>query len=112
MSGFDNALFWPAFEGAGLLLAASTILPGCTKATEFKVGYRRPDVNPITGVQSADYAIEYQHADAPTLAEGAEIIVDGIMYRVRSAPEIDTQRGADGYFRCAYLTRVDDCDNN
>lgn len=108
MSAFEDgrAAMWPAFKDAGFLVAASTQLPGCTEPTEFDVALRKPDVNPITGVQSRDYEMEYQHADAPTLAEGAEVIVDGVMYRVRSEPTIETERGDDGYFRCAYLTRV------
>lgn len=119
MAGFDHSVFWPAFEAAGMLHAASTVLPGQTSPTSFKVGYRRPDVNPITGAQSADYEIEYQYADAPTLAEGAEVIVDvstdgtprNVLFRVRSEPEVDTSRGADGHWRCAYLTRIGDCAN-
>lgn len=111
MSDFDSSLFWPAFSAAGMLREASTMLPGDVRATTFRVGFRRPDVNPITGMQSADFEIEYQYADAPTLAEGAEVLIDGVLYRVRQAPEVRINGGADGYFRCAYLTRVDDCGN-
>jgi hypothetical protein len=105
VSDFDSAVFFPAFAAAGMLFDASTVLPGHTKATEFKVGFRKPDVNPITGMQSADYEIEYQYWDAPTLAEGHAVIVDGVLYRVRSAPQVTVDAGSDGFFRCAYLTR-------
>lgn len=112
MSGdFNSALFFPAFAAAGMLVEASTILPGCIEPTTFMVGFRKPDVNPITGMQSSDYEIDYQYADAPTLAERAEVIVDGVLYRVRQAPEVTVEKGADGFFRCAYLTRVDDCES-
>lgn len=109
MSDFDSAVFWPAFAAAGMLVEASTVLPGEIRPTTFMVDFRRPDVNPITGAQSADYEIEYQFTDAPTLEEGAEVIVAGALYRVRQAPAVRAERGADGFFRCAYLTRVDDC---
>lgn len=116
MSDFDSGLFWPAFKATGLLLEASTVLPGCTEPTVFDVAYRRPDVNPL-GMQSADHEIEYQHEDAPTLAEGAQVIIkhrrgvlgstviDEVLYTVRQAPRVELASGADGFFRCAYLTR-------
>lgn len=119
MSGdFDDALFYPAFAAAGMLLLAETQLPGCTEPTTFSVSYRRPSVNPITGAVSADHEIEYQQKDAPTLAEGAQVVVnhvrdvDGVtvttrvLYRVRQSPTTEGERGMDGYWRCAYLTRL------
>lgn len=113
MTDFNSAVFWPELAAAGMLCEASTILPGAVSATAFMVDFRRPDVNPITGMQSADYEIEFQYDDVPTLAEDAEVIVKhptgDVLYRVRKAPEVRIDRGADGFFRCAYLTRVDDC---
>lgn len=109
MSAFDSAVFWPVLSAAGMLLEASTVLPGEVRPKAFMVGFARPDVNPVTGAQSADYEIDYQYHDAPTLAEGAEVIVAGVLYRVREPPRVDIERGADGYWRCAYLTRVDEC---
>lgn len=110
MSPFDAAsdAMWDALESAGIHVACSTILPGCTEAKEFHGKFDAPDVNPITGMRSHDYRLDYRHGDAPTLREGAEIVVDGKMYRVREEPEIDAERGADGRYRCAYLTRVPD----
>jgi hypothetical protein len=84
----------------------STVLPGCTEPTTFHGKFDLPDVDPLTGMRSKDYRLDYRHTDAPTLREGAEIIVDGRMFRVRQDPEIDSDGGADGYFRCVYLTRV------
>ena len=106
MTGFDDSKFYPALAAAGMLSQASTVLPGCTAPTNFYVRFHRPDVNPITGMQAAEYCIDYQHGDAPALLEGAEVIVDSRMYRVRQAPQVDLDIGADGYFRRAYLTRV------
>ena len=99
-----------AFVDVGLWIPASTVLPGCTEPKEFYVDFRRPDVNPLTGVQSADYEIHYRYADAPTLAENAEVIVahpeGDALYRVRKQPFIDPGRGSDGHYRSAFLTRV------
>jgi hypothetical protein len=108
VSDFGDArdAMWDALSGSGMHVECSTVLPGSTEATEFHGKFDMPDVNPLTGMRSADFRIDYRYSDAPTLLEGAEIIVDGVMYRVRQDPEIDAERGADGYFRCAYLTRV------
>jgi hypothetical protein len=120
MSDFDDSVFYPAFADAGFLLHAETVLPGCTAPTTFHVSYRRPSINPMTGVVSSDHEIEYQHHDAPTLAEGAEVILnhtrklDGVtvttrvLYRVRQSPTNDPGSGADGYWRSAFLTRITD----
>lgn len=118
MSDFDDSKFYAAFAAAGFLLVAETVLPGCTEATTFNVSYRRPSVNPFTGVVSSDHEIEYQHADAPNLAEGAEVVINHtrkldavtvttrVLYRVRQQPTVEAERGLDGYWRCAYLTRL------
>jgi len=118
MSAFDPGKFWPAFEKAGFLLEASTQLPGCTSATTFLVGYKRIDVDPLTGMRSADHEIEYQHEDAPTLAEGCEVLIqhkrgvldstvlDPVLYKVRDKPRVKEGSGSAGFFRCAYLTRL------
>lgn len=101
----DDALFWPEFKRAGMLDEARTILPGCTSETVFDVRFGRPDVNQITGMQSSDYEIEFQYDDAPTLREGAQVIIGGAMFKVRAAPFVDPQRGDTGHFRTAYLTK-------
>jgi len=108
MSDFSVArdAMWPAFAAAGVLLEASTVLPGRTSATTFQVAYRRPDFDPISGMQSADYAIQYQQKDAPTLVEGAEVLVGGCLYVVREPPRVDSEHGGDGFWKVAQLTRV------
>lgn len=117
MSGFDDTVFFPALAEANMLLEASTLLTGCTVPTTFMVGWRRPDVNPITGVQSADFEMEYQRDDCPTLEEGAQVIIkhtrtvlgetvtEPVLYTVQKFPVVDVAKGDDGFFRCAYLTR-------
>lgn len=106
MSAFDQTVFWTAAKAAGMLKAASTILPGCTVPTLFDVDFRRPDVNVVGGARSTDYEIHYQYHDAPTLVEDAQVIVDGKMYRVREDPFIDPARGDDGFWRSAFITEV------
>lgn len=100
-----DAEFWAESKAAGFLVSASTILPGCTRPTDFDVRFGRPDANPMTGVQSSEYEIEYQHSDAPTLVEGAQVLIDETLYRVRQSPYVEPARGDDGYFRTARLTR-------
>lgn len=108
---------WRDLGDNGFLVEASTVLPGCTAPTTFMVGWRRPDVNPITGVQSADFEMEYQRDDCPTLEEGAQVIInhtrtvlgetvtEPVLYVVRAPTQVDVAKGDDGFFRCAYLTR-------
>lgn len=107
MSAFEDAraLIAPALKDAGIWTEASTMLPGCTEPTIFAVGFRRPDVEPFDRARSTDYEIEYQHHDAPTLAEGAEVIVDQVLYRVRETPTVQEGRGDDGFWRVALLTK-------
>jgi hypothetical protein len=107
---FDAAsdAMWDALspDASGIHVWCSTVLPGCTEAAKLHAKFDSPDVNPFTGARSADHQIVYRHRDAPTLAEGAEIVVDGTLYRVRQEPEIDPSKGMDGRYRCAYLTLV------
>ena len=106
MIPFPYDVFWTAAEAVGMLKEASTILPGCTEPKGFLVRFRQPDFNPLAGVRSRDFEIEFQYHDVPTLKEAAEVIVDGVLYRVREDPFIDAERDSSGYFRTALLTRI------
>lgn len=72
---------------------------------ELDVDWCQPDVNPMTGVQSSDYEIEYEYADAPDLTEGDQLLKDGQLYLVRQPPRVEGI-DATGYFRKALLTKV------
>ncbi len=95
-----------AFIATGLWVPMSTVLPGCTEPTTFYGDFRRPDVDFGSGSRSTDFEIHYVHGDAATLKEDAEVIVADVLYRLREDPFVDPDRGADGYFRSAILTRV------
>lgn len=102
----DRSIFWPAFVAAGLLSTA-TITSGGTTAN-YSVGFSQPDQPRFDGRgRSSEYEIEYQAADLPALAENDAVTIDGTAYRVRE-PSYVTPGGnaADGYFRCALLTKV------
>lgn len=103
---FDRDVFWPAFKSAGLLSEATVTSGGSTFTMD--VGFSMPDQDRMgRGVLSRDYEIEYQHADAPVLDEGDTVTIDAVAYRVRQAPYIPHPgNAADGYFRCALLTKV------
>jgi hypothetical protein len=101
-----RAALWPTLKAQGALKTASTVLAGCTEITYFDVAFARPTMTIFESVRSSDYEIEYQHQDAPTLAEGAEVVVDGIYYRVRETPRVDPDRGDDGFWRQALLTEL------
>lgn len=108
MSLFDDAVagLWPAFKQAGMLSVAMITSGGTTFVID--VGFSMPDMDRLgRGVLSRDYEIEYQHADAPELAEDDAVVIDGVTYRVREAPYIPHPgNAADGIFRCALLTKV------
>lgn len=99
-------VFWPAAKADGMLVEASTVLPGDTEPTVFDVDLIQPQRSPIDGTLSTDWTMEYQHDDAPTLREGAEVVVEDTMFRVRQKPEVSENAGSTGFFRIAILTRV------
>jgi hypothetical protein len=92
--------------------AAAGMLTDCTPRgkTAVKVKFEEPDLLDLNGSQSKQFLIEYRKADMPTLAEGDSLSIverDGVIakYSVREAPYVDPQRGQDGTYRCAVLTR-------
>lgn len=106
MPAWDESKFWPVAQRAGMLKLAQVALPGCPEVTDAYVNFLRPDALVGNGAAlSAEYSIEYQHADLPTLAEDTEMLIDGVKYRVRSPPIVD-ERGT-GFFRLALLTKVE-----
>lgn len=103
MDAWNQSVFWDAFADAGLLVDAS--LP----TGVIKVGFARPDTLRMDGLtRSTDYEIEYQHADAPGLAEGDAVEIGGSSYRVRETPHVtdNPAQGSDGTWRRALLTKV------
>lgn len=111
MNAFDEAVFWPIFKDAGMLVQATVRPKDCAQPTAtVDVDLEMPDALGLAGnAISRQYTIEYQHQDLPLLAEGDEVEIAGIVYRVREAPFVD-ERAPTGFFRRALLTRVaDDC---
>jgi hypothetical protein len=105
VNDWNEAVFWPAFKAAGMLDVAQVLLAGSDVPLSVDVDFSKVDVNPMTGVQSTDYEIEYQFDDLPTLAEDDQVIIRATLYRVRQVPRIEGI-GATGYFRKATLTEV------
>jgi hypothetical protein len=105
---WNDDRFWPAFKRVGMLTTVQVLLPGCTEAKNLDVDWSEPELDLMTGMRSRDYTIEYQYADAPTLAEDCQVLKDGALYRVREAPFIpaDAVQVNTGYFRRALLTKV------
>lgn len=109
---FDPSTFWPAFRAAGMLTFATLKQKG--GAVDVWVGFNRPDRPRFDGTsRSHDYEIEYQHADAPRLAEGDAVTLwtdatkaSGTKYVVREEPFVSEVDGTDGFFRHALLTAV------
>lgn len=110
MTFFSDAL-WAAADAAGMHVGCTFLQPGSGVPKTVTVNWAEPDVvNQIRGTQSKRYEIEYRHADMPDLKEGDPLSIhepDGVTtdYRVREAPYVDEQHGADGTYRCAVLTR-------
>ena len=105
MSVWNEEVFKPAFARAGMWIPVQALLAGTDVPISFLADFCKPDVNPMTGVQSSDYEIEYEYRDAPGLAEGDQVIVAGELYRLRQAPRIEGLE-ATGFFRKALLTKV------
>lgn len=105
---WNQEVFWPTFKRAGMLTTVQVLLPGCTDLKNVDVDWSEPDLDLTTGMRSRDYIIEYQLADMPTLAEGSQIVKDGVLYRVRESPFVpaDPVEGNTGFFRRALLTRL------
>ena len=80
------------------------------------VNFVQPNFDPLSGMQSAGYTVEYQHHDLPHLRQDDEMMIGNarpgsssgeraMLYKVREEPFI-TGESATGYFRKATLTRV------
>lgn len=108
MSAFDPAVFWGAFAAAGMLKQARVAMSGCATEVVAMVGWFAPDTIFMDGAQSKQYLIEYQADDLPTLQPEDEMVIDGVLYRVRApsfVAESDVENNS-GFFRRAYLTAV------
>lgn len=95
---FDPTDFMATFEAHGMAVRAiRTAVPG---DTGFVVGFVQPE-ELILGdaVQTAQIEIEYATADAPALALGTGLTIQGAAYRVNAVPR---KRG-DGTFSRAAL---------
>lgn len=102
---WNEAVFKDAFARAGMWTTIQVLYAGTDQPFEMLAGFCKPDVNPMTGVQSSDYEIEYEYRDAPELAEGDQIMRDGELYRLRQDPRTEGLE-ATGFFRKATLTKV------
>jgi hypothetical protein len=115
MTDFDESVFWPELQAAGMLRQVR-VKPSGRAATDVYVRWDRPDDVSRIGAQATDYEMEYQHADLPTLAEGNQVTllddngdpVAGGKYQVRQAPFVppDPANSRSGFFRHAYLTKL------
>ncbi|MGV0960115.1 MAG: head-tail joining protein [Limnohabitans sp.] len=95
---FDLVGFFATFEAHGLATRAFRAqVPG---DMGFIVGFVQPD-EMLFGeqVQTALFAIEYTTADAPALALGTSLTIDGKQYRVNQQP----RKQGDGTFSRAAL---------
>ena len=112
-SDFSEAFaekFATAVDRAGMRVAAIVRPKDCVERPfTIMVAFDRPDEITGAGVQSTDWRIEYVASDAPNLAEGDEVEIDEVVYRVRRAPVVPEVGGVDGTFRHAVLTRVSTC---
>lgn len=105
MSWREDA-FFPAFNRAGMLKSADVLYHDTDVVLEdVHVAFSRPDIDPMTGVQSSDYLIEYEFAVLPDLDEGDHVVIDDVLYQVREVPFADGA-GATGFFRKAKLTKA------
>ena len=117
MSDFSTsfaAKFATAVDRAGMRVDVKCSPKDCTvDAYEFRAALERPDAFTDAGAQSTDWLIEYATGDAPKLAEGDEVEIEEVVYRVRRAPYVSAggEGGVDGTFMRALLTRVaTDCE--
>lgn len=91
---FDTSVFMAAFEAHGMATRAVRVGAPAGDAG-FIVGFQRPE-QLILGdaVHTAQIEIEYTTADAPDLAPGDGLTIDGTQYRVRAIP----RKEGDGTF--------------
>lgn len=98
-----SAEFFESFDEAGFLKSASWTPSGGGAPYTAKVRYRAPSVVVLDGgLRTIDHEIQFVTAQLPGLAEGEQITVDGLLYRVRERPE----QILDGTVSRAELARV------
>lgn len=102
---WNEAVFWPAFKDAGMLVLAHVVYAGSDRVLDRWVGFSKTDIDPVTMVRTSDFPMEFQHGDLPELAEGDQVEIDDVLYRVRELPRVEGAT-ATGFFRIAKLTRV------
>jgi hypothetical protein len=108
---FHSSRFWSAFDRANMLVDCTFFQKGGNVPKTVKVRWSEPDrIDEFRGTQSKQYEIEYRVADMPDLQEGdplsiAESDTCSTDYRVRVAPYVDENGGADGVYKRAILTR-------
>lgn len=102
---WNEAVFWPAFKSAGMLRRARALYSGDDRIIEADVAFSKTEIDPVTMVRTSDFPMEFQHGDLPELAEGDQVEIDDVLYRVRELPRVEGAT-ATGFFRIAKLTRV------
>lgn len=116
LSDFSTAFatkFAAAADRAGMRVAVLCRPKDCTvRPYEFRAAFERPDQFTAQNAQSTDWLLEYVATDAPLLAEGDEVEIAEVVYRVRSAPFVPESGvgGIDATFKRAFLTRVTTCE--
>lgn len=98
-------VFKDEFVRVGMWNPILVLYAGTSVPFELLADWFEPSVNPMTGVQSTDYEIEYEYADAYALDEGDQVMRLGALYRVREAARTDGINPT-GRFRKALLTKV------
>ena len=113
MSDFSTAFASKAaaaFDRAGMRVDATIRPKDCAERPfTLRVAFDRPHEFLDVGAQSADYVIEYVTEDAPAIAEGDEVEIAEVVYRVRREPFVPQSGGRDGTFSRAVLTRTATC---
>ena len=109
MADYDESVYWPHFKRAGMLTPVQWLKQGTAGPVAGDVLFRSPDAVLLSGYVSREYAMEYRHADFPTLLEGDQVLLgaapDELRFRVREDPTI-ADGNPSGFFRIAILTRV------
>jgi hypothetical protein len=84
----SSAKFFEGFDKAGFLKPASWTPSGGGGPYTPRVRYRAPATTLLSdGLRTVDHEIQYVTEQLPGLAEGEQITVDGVLYRVRMRPE-------------------------
>lgn len=100
---FNNDEFFAAFAQHGLLVSVVYDPLDGSEAVIFQAGFKQPAELLLTdGVASDEYQLELHAASSPALGEGAEVSINGDIYKLRSNP----RRRGDGAFSVVGLTKV------